>query len=88
MSRLTRREWSAIVFGGLAAAPFSRLRVAAAAPDSTVAGVRLGTQSYSFRDRTIDQMILNMAVIGLTYCELWQAHVEPKNFPGATTDAV
>src|SRR6185436_15700691 len=77
MSRLTRREWSAIVFGGLAAAPFSRLRAAAAAPDSTVAGVRLGTQSYSFRDRTIDQMILNMAVIGLTYCELWQAHVEP-----------
>jgi len=87
MSRLTRREWSAIVFGGLAAAPFSRLWAAAAAPDSTVAGVRLGTQSYSFRDRTIDQMILNMAVIGLTYCELWQAHVEPKNFPGATTDA-
>jgi sugar phosphate isomerase/epimerase len=90
MSRLTRREWSAIVFGGLAAGPIARLGgfgPPAFSPDSTVAGVRLGTQSYSFRDRSIERMIHGMTTIGLTFCELWQVHVEPQSFEGATTDA-
>jgi sugar phosphate isomerase/epimerase len=91
MARLTRREWSAIVFGGLAAAPFAGVAAAARrrgmAADSTIAGVRLGVQSYSFRDRSIERMIHGMSSIGLTFCELWQDHVEPKSFEGATSDA-
>jgi sugar phosphate isomerase/epimerase len=40
-------------------------------------GVAFGTQSYSFRDRSIDAMIEGMRQIGLTNCELWQGHIEP-----------
>jgi len=57
------------------AAPFSRLF---AKPNSTVAGVQLGVQSYSFRDRPLDAALKAMVDIGLGECELYQGHVEPK----------
>jgi sugar phosphate isomerase/epimerase len=41
-------------------------------------GVVLGTQSYSFRDRPLDEAIAAMSAIGLATCELWQGHVEPR----------
>jgi sugar phosphate isomerase/epimerase len=40
--------------------------------------VTLGVQSYSFRDRPIDAAIAAMQQLGLTTCELWQGHVEPR----------
>jgi sugar phosphate isomerase/epimerase len=51
----------------------------AAAPamiNSTFQGVRIGCQSYSFRDRPVDQVIAAMAEIGIGECELWSAHLE------------
>jgi sugar phosphate isomerase/epimerase len=83
MPRVTRREWTAIVFGAVAAGPIARL--AGRPTDSTVAGVRIGSQSYSFRDRSLDQLILAMSDVGLSFCELWQGHTEPQTFDGATT---
>jgi sugar phosphate isomerase/epimerase len=87
MSGFTRREWGGMVLGlaawrgtGLQAAPLSR-------PDSIISGVRIGAQSYSFRDRSVEQMILAMTEIGLGSCELWQEHVEPKRFEGAIGEA-
>jgi len=74
-SALTRREWTTLVAGGLVAAPFARLR-ATQKPDSRIAGVRIGTQSYSFRDRPLEQAIRDMAAVGLSYCELWSSHLE------------
>ncbi|HZO54233.1 MAG TPA: TIM barrel protein [Bryobacteraceae bacterium] len=45
--------------------------------DSRVKGVRIGVQSYSFRDRGLDEAIEAMKTIGLGEVELWQGHIEP-----------
>jgi sugar phosphate isomerase/epimerase len=60
----------------LAAGPTS---IALGKPDSNVKGVKIGAQSYSFRSLPLDDAIKAMSDIGLSYVELWQGHVEPKN---------
>jgi sugar phosphate isomerase/epimerase len=63
-------------------------RIALAAPFATVAsasivnGVRIGAQSYSFRelpDSSIDAVIDAYKRCALGYAELWQGHLEPKD---------
>ncbi len=53
----------------------------AAKADSRIRGVPIGAQSYSFRDRSLEEAIKAMNEIGLTYCELWQGHLEPRKVP-------
>src|SRR5688500_12467066 len=83
MTLLTRREWGMTVAGGLALAPFASLK---AQSKSIVAGVRLGAQTYSFRDRTLDQVPAAFKACGLSFCELWSGHVEAATVIGATRE--
>lgn len=61
---LSRREFVALSAAGLLS--FQQRRQ-----------VTIGVQSYSFRDRSLDDAIAAMQKIGLQSCELWQGHIEP-----------
>ena len=76
MTTMTRREFGVLTFGTLA---LPRLTAA-----QTVGGVRLGVQTYSFRElpRTpggdaAAAIIGAMQSLGLTDCELWSPQIEP-----------
>lgn len=56
--------------------------LAATKPNSRINGVQIGVQSYSFRDRGLDEAIQSMADVGLSSCELYSGHVEPKDLRG------
>ncbi len=68
----SRRDFGKIA---LAAWPASGLLGKA----SRINGVMVGAQSYSFRDRPLDDAIAGMKDIGIGYVELWQGHIEPKD---------
>jgi sugar phosphate isomerase/epimerase len=63
----------------LAAGTLGIAGVLSAKPNSVVRGVMLGAQSYSFRDRPIQEAMRAISEAGLSYCELWQGHIEPHN---------
>ncbi|HXH05116.1 MAG TPA: sugar phosphate isomerase/epimerase [Vicinamibacterales bacterium] len=77
MADLTRREWARLTAGAIAATAFSSGRELWAVPDSRIRGVRIGAQSYSFRDRPLDRAIEGYVAAGIGGCELWSGHVEP-----------
>lgn len=71
-------------FGKLAAgAALSSTVGSAAKIDSKIAGVQIGAQTYSFRDRSFDAMVDAMKQVGLGEAELWDGHVLPKDAAAA-----
>ena len=80
-----------MVGGGLVAGPLASLRAQECGADpwirqSIIAGVRIGAQSYSFRDRPLEQVPAAFEASGLSFCELWSGHVETPGLIGATSD--
>jgi sugar phosphate isomerase/epimerase len=78
MAAFTRREWNGLALGSMAALSLPLEYLAADKPNSIVKGVTIGVQSYSFRDRSLDDALLAMVEIGLSSCELYSGHIEPK----------
>jgi len=66
----TRREFGQLALAGIPLALTARVDVAS--------GVRIGVQSYSFRAMSLEEAIAAMKQIGLTECELFAGHVEPR----------
>ena len=68
----SRRDFAKLALAGVPAS------LALAKINSTVKGVMIGAQTYSFRDRPVDQAIEGMKQVGLGYAEVWSGHIEPK----------
>ena len=86
MIKLTRREWHKLVTTGVLSSLASRqIQSQVRRQESRIAGVLIGIQSYSFRDRDLQGLIDGMVATGLTSCELWEAHVEPRELRGPDT---
>ena len=83
MTLLTRREWHTLMAASLMAGVAGRTpRAQPGRTESRIAGVLIGVQSYSFRDRDLQGLIDGMVEVGITSCELWQGHVEPRELGG------
>ena len=74
----TRREFGKLTLAGVPVAS-----AVATELNSTVGGVRLGVQTYSYRDLPmqgiLDSIIQAMSETGLAECELFAQQVEPPN---------
>jgi sugar phosphate isomerase/epimerase len=77
----TRREFGLLALSSLALPSIARAQ--------TIAGVRLGVQTYSFRELPrpagsdlVEPLIKAMTECGLTDCELWAPQIEPPSSLG------
>ena len=84
MNQYSRRAFGKVALAGLPVAA-----AYAAKLSSTVGGVRIGTQTYSYRALHLSERFLYPAVIrsmtgnGLAECELFAPHIEPPKAAGA-----
>jgi sugar phosphate isomerase/epimerase len=86
---ISRREFGAVAAAGFASLSHRPVHDSSSEGGSVREGgsliqpptVTIGAQSYSFRDRALEQAIAAMQKLGLRSCELWQDHVEPRGVP-------
>ncbi len=69
---VSRREFGRLALAGLP------LTLSLGQITPRINGVRIGVQSYSFRNMLLDEAIKAMAEIGIGECELFSGHVEPR----------
>ena len=76
-SDFTRRRFTRLALGAGAGFAGARVFTAHETISSRFSGVTIGAQSFSFRDRPLDDAIAAMKQIGIGSCELWSGHTEP-----------
>ncbi len=81
MRLLTRREWSVLAAGPFVSGLLSRQT---SSSKSIVAGVRLGAQSWNFRQTPLARLPAAFKASGVNFAELWAPHVETAQEIGAT----
>ena len=88
---LTRREFGTLVIAGMLVRLKPDTTVHAAAASSIINGVRIGAQTYSYRDLprpagatdSVDVVTAALLESGLTECELFSPQLEPQFSSGA-----
>jgi sugar phosphate isomerase/epimerase len=85
---LTRREFAGLAVSTFAVGLKPRTKVAAQGSGAVINGVRVGAQTYSFRNLTrppdgdmVDVLIKAFTECGLRECELWSPQIEPAKVP-------
>ena len=73
----SRREFGKLALAGVPAA-LVLARAGLSAADSKINGVRIGAQSYSFREMSLDDALKAYQTIGIGECELFSGHIEPR----------
>jgi sugar phosphate isomerase/epimerase len=87
MTLISRRDAGKMLLGGGAGTLVTAGRLLSVTKiNSTVRGVQIGAQSYSFRDRSLDACIAAMVEIGLGECELSEGHIEIPDNHGPDLD--
>ncbi|MBX2922975.1 MAG: sugar phosphate isomerase/epimerase [Chitinophagaceae bacterium] len=80
-NKFNRREWSKLMLTGFAGALLPSA-LSANVPAYKYSFV-LGVQTYSMRDQSREGAIQMMKELGIKSCEIWQGHIEPKEFQWA-----
>lgn len=78
--KITRREWGKLSLSGVAGLMIAPAFKYLDRQKLHAGNVIIGVQTYSFRDRDLDAAIKAMHELGLKSCELWQGHVQPREF--------
>jgi sugar phosphate isomerase/epimerase len=73
----SRREFGKLTLAGIPAT-LVLARAGLSAADSKINGVRIGAQSYSFREMSLDDALKAYQTIGIGECELFSGHIEPR----------
>ncbi|MBW7889954.1 MAG: sugar phosphate isomerase/epimerase [Chitinophagaceae bacterium] len=76
--KFNRREWSKLMLAGFTG---TLLPSALSAKSSFLKSpFVLGIQTYSLRDKPREEAIRIMRALGIRSCEIWQGHIEPREF--------
>ena len=74
----SRRDFTKMAIAAVPAAE------ALAKSKDSINGVRVGAQTYSFRDRSMDGAIAGLKETGIHVVEMWQGHIEPPQGKGTS----
>lgn len=84
---MNRRQWNKLMLGSIAAMALPKFNVASVReslfPGEKYKGVVFGLQTYSLRDRPLEDAIKAMVELGIQSCELWSGHLDPGGLSSA-----